>query len=107
MRFCTSVPFLLCLLASFTTAFVPHTHRHRTPTFLRSDPIISPFDDDGESEAAAVATIPDEGPLDLTWENVELVLDSMRPYLMQDGGNVKISEIDGPVVRLELEVRCC
>jgi len=24
--------------------------------------------------------------------------------LIQDGGNVKISEIDGPIVRLELEV---
>ena len=28
-------------------------------------------------------------------------------YLIQDGGNVKIAEIDGPIVRLELEVRTC
>jgi Fe-S cluster biogenesis protein NfuA len=56
-----------------------------------------------------VATLPDmseKGPLDLTWENVELVLDDMRPYLIQDGGNVAITEIDGPVVRLELQGAC-
>jgi len=50
--------------------------------------------------------IDDSGPLDLTEENVELVLDGMRPYLLQDGGNVKISSIDGPVVRLELVGEC-
>ena len=34
-----------------------------------------------------------------------MVLDEMRPFLIQDGGNVAIKEIDGPVVRLELQVR--
>lgn len=46
------------------------------------------------------------GPLDLTWDNVEAVLDEMRPYLIQDGGNVIISDIDGPVVKLELQGAC-
>lgn len=82
--------------------------------------IVSPFDNtaDGESsseddsfgdDAVATATLPsddDEEPLELTWENVDLVLEGMRPYLMQDGGNVVISEIDGPVVRLELQGEC-
>ena len=35
-----------------------------------------------------------------------MVLDEMRPFLIQDGGNVAVSEIDGPVVRLELQVSC-
>ena len=30
-----------------------------------------------------------------TEENVEMVLDEMRPFLIQDGGNVAIQEIDG------------
>jgi Fe-S cluster biogenesis protein NfuA len=47
-----------------------------------------------------------EGPLDLTLENVEAVLDEMRPYLISDGGNVKVNEIDGPIVRLELVGEC-
>lgn len=81
--------------------------------FLKStdEPIVSPFDnsasDDGSSEASVatgVATETLEGPLELTWENVEKVLDEMRPFLIQDGGNVAIKEIDGPVVRLELQV---
>jgi len=40
--------------------------------------------------------------LTLTPNNVEQVLDEMRPYLMSDGGNVELVEIDGPVVRLRL-----
>jgi len=44
--------------------------------------------------------------LELTWENVDKVLDEMRPFLIQDGGNVSIAEIDGPVVRLQLEGAC-
>ncbi len=42
----------------------------------------------------------------LTDENVEKVLDEMRPYLMADGGNVELVELDGPVVRLRLQGAC-
>ncbi|MGB3239839.1 MAG: NifU family protein [Geitlerinemataceae cyanobacterium] len=44
--------------------------------------------------------------LALTRENVETVLDELRPYLMADGGNVEIAEIDGPIVRLRLQGAC-
>lgn len=44
--------------------------------------------------------------LALTQENVENVLDELRPYLMADGGNVELVEIDGPVVRLRLQGAC-
>lgn len=44
--------------------------------------------------------------LALTPENVETVLDEMRPYLMADGGNVELVEIDGPIVRLRLQGAC-
>uniref|UniRef100_UPI001EF0F6CB NifU family protein n=1 Tax=Leptothermofonsia sichuanensis TaxID=2917832 RepID=UPI001EF0F6CB len=42
----------------------------------------------------------------LTNENVETVLDEMRPYLMADGGNVELVEIDGPIVKLRLQGAC-
>jgi Fe-S cluster biogenesis protein NfuA len=42
----------------------------------------------------------------LTRENVERVLDTMRPYLMSDGGNVELVEIEGPVVKLRLQGAC-
>ncbi len=44
--------------------------------------------------------------LTLTPENVETVLDELRPYLMADGGNVELVEIDGPVVKLRLQGAC-
>lgn len=44
--------------------------------------------------------------LALTPENVETVLDELRPYLMADGGNVELVEIDGPIVRLRLQGAC-
>ncbi|NJK72192.1 MAG: NifU family protein [Synechococcaceae cyanobacterium SM2_3_60] len=44
--------------------------------------------------------------LDLTPENVETVLDELRPYLMADGGNVELVELDGPVVKLRLQGAC-
>ncbi|MEM6425650.1 MAG: NifU family protein [Cyanobacteria bacterium P01_H01_bin.119] len=44
--------------------------------------------------------------LALTTENVEQVLDDLRPYLMADGGNVELVELDGPVVKLRLQGAC-
>jgi lysyl-tRNA synthetase class 2 len=61
--------------------------------------VSSPFES-GSSSASA------SGALDLTLENVEQVLDEMRPYLIADGGNVAVTEIDGGVVRLELQGAC-
>lgn len=44
--------------------------------------------------------------MELTTENVEKVLDEMRPYLMSDGGNVELVELEGPVVKLRLQGAC-
>uniref|UniRef100_A0A2C9UNY9 NIF system FeS cluster assembly NifU C-terminal domain-containing protein n=1 Tax=Manihot esculenta TaxID=3983 RepID=A0A2C9UNY9_MANES len=44
--------------------------------------------------------------LPLTEENVEKVLDEVRPGLMADGGNVVLHEIDGLVVVLKLQGAC-
>jgi Fe-S cluster biogenesis protein NfuA len=44
--------------------------------------------------------------LTLTRDNVENVLDELRPYLMNDGGNVELVEIEGPIVRLRLQGAC-
>ncbi|NEO27807.1 MAG: NifU family protein [Kamptonema sp. SIO4C4] len=42
----------------------------------------------------------------LTKDNVEQVLEELRPYLMADGGNVELTEIDGPIVKLRLQGAC-
>ena len=44
--------------------------------------------------------------LALNNENVETVLDELRPYLEADGGNVELVEIDGPIVNLRLQGAC-
>ncbi|XP_030513014.1 nifU-like protein 2, chloroplastic isoform X2 [Rhodamnia argentea] len=54
----------------------------------------------------AVATPDSMVELPLTAENVESVLDEIRPYLISDGGNVALHEIDGNVVRLKLQGAC-
>ena len=33
-----------------------------------------------------------------TEENVEKILDELRPFLINDGGNVTLKGIDGPIV---------
>lgn len=48
----------------------------------------------------------DTSILALNEENVEIVLDEVRPYLMADGGNVDLVEVEGPVVRLQLQGSC-
>ena len=42
----------------------------------------------------------------LTQENVETVLDELRPFLQADGGNVEVVEIDGPIVKVRLQGAC-
>jgi len=42
----------------------------------------------------------------LTEPNVEKVLDELRPYLLADGGNVELVELDGPIVKLRLNGAC-
>ena len=53
-----------------------------------------------------LAQLPVLGTLELTDANVETVLDEVRPYLMADGGNVELVEIDGLVVKLRLKGAC-
>lgn len=84
--------------------------RHELRAAPQQQQVVSPF----ESLAADNIRLDDEEDdeldpdveLPLTLENVEKVLDELRPYLMSDGGNVRVAAIDGPVVRLELEGAC-
>ena len=112
---------LLLLAAACSYAFSPIQHPaglgygrfDRAAVRLE---VSSPFDDSSEdagAEAAPTATAAAEsssstikGPLPLTLDNVEAVLDTLRPYLMADGGNVAVDSIEGGVVKLELQGAC-
>ena len=39
-------------------------------------------------------------------KEIHKVLDELRPFLIADGGNVEIVEIDGPVVKVRLQGAC-
>eukprot|EP01018_Ginkgo_biloba_P016573 Gb_40179 [translate_table: standard] len=60
----------------------------------------------GRHVVEAVASPPSTEGLALTEENVEMVLDEVRPYLMSDGGNVALHDIDGLLVKLKLQGAC-
>nr|XP_043619241.1 nifU-like protein 2, chloroplastic isoform X2 [Erigeron canadensis] len=60
----------------------------------------------GSKVVKAVATPYSAVELPLTAENIESVLDEIRPYLIADGGNVALHEIDGNIVRLKLQGAC-
>ena len=83
-------------LAARAEAFAPaqqHGASRRIATRAEpaADDVVSPFESDGSKDDD------DDEILPLTYDNVEKILDEMRPYLMSDGGNVRIAEIDGPV----------
>jgi Fe-S cluster biogenesis protein NfuA len=73
------------------------------------DTIISPFDK-SSSEATTLphASSSDTSPLEFTAENVDAVLNEVRPYLIADGGNVSVERVDVETknVYLKLEGAC-
>ena len=99
---CIIAPCVLLLSLGSIDGFSVNRHVSLVRNTHLYETIASPFEED------AVGTInsADKPLLELTWDNVEAVLEEMRPYLIQDGGNVAITEIDGPVVRLELQGAC-
>eukprot|EP00611_Tribonema_gayanum_P029078 TRINITY_DN7680_c0_g2_i3.p1 TRINITY_DN7680_c0_g2~~TRINITY_DN7680_c0_g2_i3.p1 ORF type:complete len:251 (+),score=87.24 TRINITY_DN7680_c0_g2_i3:153-905(+) len=69
--------------------------------FAQGNPGMEGYDSDSDDEDDDM-----DGYLPLTMENVDMVLDEMRPYLISDGGNVRVAAIEGSVVRLELQGAC-
>ena len=40
------------------------------------------------------------------YSNVEKALDEIRPFLMSDGGNIKLLSIEDTIVKVQLEGAC-
>ena len=43
---------------------------------------------------------------ELTFENVDNVLDTVRPALMADGGNVELVGVEGGIIKVRLQGAC-
>lgn len=71
--------------------------------------MVSPFQEekDKPKDENKKDTAEGEKPkLPLTWDNVQAVLEDVRPYLQSDGGDCKIIAIDGSIVKLEMQGAC-
>jgi len=71
--------------------------------------IVSPFESDNAAASTTSSPIVEQQqPLELTRENVDKVLDEVRPYLISDGGNVAVHNVDTDTgnVYLVLEGAC-
>ena len=62
----------------------------RSNTGTDADSVTSPFESDGSK----VNANGEDKPLEFNMENVDKVLDEIRPYLISDGGNCRIDSID-------------
>ena len=43
---------------------------------------------------------------DITFEKVDSVLDTVRPALMADGGNVELIDVEDGIIKLRLQGAC-
>jgi NFU1 iron-sulfur cluster scaffold homolog, mitochondrial len=77
------------------------------PSMLSEGTIISPFDSSGKGNEVAIVNSADE-PMVFNAENVDKVLNEVRPYLIADGGNVVVTRVDeeNKNVYLKLEGAC-
>ncbi|XP_027339386.1 nifU-like protein 2, chloroplastic isoform X2 [Abrus precatorius] len=89
-----------------TRFFCSHVSFRRRGNLLRPSVRIQLPQSTRRHVVKCVATPNPAVELPLTAENVESVLDEIRPYLIADGGNVALHEIDGNVVRLKLQGAC-
>jgi Fe-S cluster biogenesis protein NfuA len=76
---------------------------------INQDSVVSPFEASSKEEDSNVSyTSLSDTKLELTVENVNKVLDEIRPYLISDGGNVSVKSVDTETknVYLVLEGAC-
>lgn len=66
--------------------------------------IVSPFSDNGNG--SGTAGLYSAVTHDLTPENVDVVLNDVRPYLVADGGNVEVASVQDGVISLRLQGAC-
>ena len=96
-----------------TTTTAATTTTTTTTTTTGEDVIVSPFEraaeikvdhrdyestseyDDATKKQSSATTSDAGSPLELTVENVDAVLDEVRPYLISDGGNVSVRGVGG------------
>ena len=76
----------------------------QTKETIETDNKISPFATSSSTAGNAASGEKSDRVMDVN--SVNEVLDEVRPYLIADGGNVQVVEVEGGVVKLRLEGAC-
>ena len=92
----------LFLMADVMSAARGSSSQSTSPELSESSNIVSPFEGSNQLMADGVETLP------FTKENVDKVLEEVRPYLISDGGNVSVQRVDEEAkeIYLKLEGAC-
>ncbi|MCO5586689.1 hypothetical protein L7F22_040631 [Adiantum nelumboides] len=69
-------------------------------------PPVSPFEKNQKEGSAVVNGLYSADTFELSVENVDMVLNDVRPYLISDGGNVEVVSVDDGIVSLRLQGAC-
>ena len=95
-----------------TPLFLDMTTKEKQKTVggisINQDSVVSPFDTSANEEDTQSSHATSCVKLEFTVENVNKVLDEIRPYLISDGGNVSVKSVDKDTknVYLVLEGAC-
>ncbi|MCO5548348.1 hypothetical protein L7F22_001805 [Adiantum nelumboides] len=69
-------------------------------------PPVSPFEKNKKEGSFVVNGLYSADTFELSVENVDMVLNDVRPYLISDGGNVEVVSVDEGIVSLRLQGAC-
>eukprot|EP00250_Pteridium_aquilinum_P014809 c22214_g1_i1 orf=121-1554(+) len=69
-------------------------------------PVVSPFDNREKAGSSVSNGLYSADTFELTIDNVDLVLNDVRPYLIADGGNVEVVSVENGIVSLRLQGAC-
>ncbi|KAI5061793.1 hypothetical protein GOP47_0022332 [Adiantum capillus-veneris] len=69
-------------------------------------PPVSPFERNNKEGSSVANGLYSADTFELSVENVDMVLNDVRPYLISDGGNVEVVSVDNGIVSLRLQGAC-
>ena len=96
----------------FTPKIVPKSHQFTQFLTLKRQRLVSETATRASSNQSTEQSASSSSPglysakkFELTAQNVDLVLEDVRPYLIADGGNVDVVSVQDGVVSLQLQGR--
>ncbi|KAH7437983.1 hypothetical protein KP509_05G099600 [Ceratopteris richardii] len=73
---------------------------------MSQPPVVSPFEKGERNHSSVNNGLYSADTFELSIENVDMVLDDVRPYLIADGGNVEVVSVDNGIISLRLQGAC-